>query len=341
MARLTYASAGVSIATADRAKGRIRRLARATFNRSVLADIGSFGGLFALPRGLRQPVLVSSMDGVGTKLKLAFATGVHHTVGRDLVNHCVNDILVQGAAPLFFLDYIAMGKLAPATVAGLIEGLSRGCRENGCVLIGGETAEMPGFYAPGEYDIAGCIVGMVERRHLITGAAIRPGDQLLGLRSSGLHTNGYALARKLLLEKARYRPATRLPELGATVAEALLAEHRSYLPLLRPLLPRLRGLAHITGGGLPGNLPRILPAGCAAEISLSAWEIPPLFRLLQRLGDVPAADMRRTFNLGIGMVCVVAPADQAAVERHLRRAGEDPVRLGRIVAGRRRVVFRP
>jgi len=341
MARLTYASAGVSIAAADRAKARIKRLARATFNPQVLTEIGGFGGLFQLPRGYRQPVLVSSMDGVGTKLKLAFQTGIHHTVGRDLVNHCVNDILVQGALPLFFLDYIALGAMVPATVAALVEGLSRGCRENGCVLIGGETAEMPGFYAAGEYDLAGCIVGLVERQKLLTGAAIRPGDVLLGLRSAGLHTNGYALARKLLFEQAGYRPSTRLRELKATVAEVLLAEHRSYLPLLRPLLPRLRGLAHITGGGIPGNLPRILPVGCAAEVRLSTWEVPPLFRLLQRLGGVPADDMRRTFNLGIGMIGVVAPGQAAAVERQLRRAGEDPVRMGEIVSGRRRVVFRP
>jgi phosphoribosylformylglycinamidine cyclo-ligase len=330
----TYAAAGVDIAAADRAKGRIKRLARATFNSNVLAEIGGFGGLFQLPRGYRQPVLVSSADGVGTKLKVAFATGVHDTVGRDLVNHCVNDILVQGAEPLFFLDYIAVGKMVPATVAALIEGLSRGCRENGCVLIGGETAEMPGFYAPGEYDLAGCIVGIVERRALLTGAGIRPGDALIGLRSAGLHTNGYALARKLLFETARYRPSTRVKELGMTVGEALLAEHRSYLPLLRPLLKaqRLRGMAHITGGGIGGNLPRILPRGCAAEVRMSAWERPPLFRLLQRMGEVPEADMRRTFNLGIGMILVVAPGERAAVERHLRRHGEEPIPLGQIVA---------
>ncbi|HUX66963.1 MAG TPA: phosphoribosylformylglycinamidine cyclo-ligase [Terriglobales bacterium] len=340
MARHTYASAGVSIAAADRAKARIKRLARATFNPQVLTEIGGFGGLFQLPRGCRQPVLVSSMDGVGTKLKLAFQTGIHHTVGRDLVNHCVNDILVQGARPLFFLDYIALGKMEGATVAGLVEGLSRGCRENGCVLIGGETAEMPGFYAAGEYDLAGCIVGLVERAKLLTGAGIRPGDRLLGLRSAGLHTNGYALARTLLFDQAGYGPGTRLPELNATVAEALLAEHRSYLGLVQPLLPRLRGLAHITGGGIPGNLPRILPPGCGAEVRLGAWTPPPLFALLQRLGEVPDADMRRTFNLGIGMICVVAPEQAAGVERHLRRAGEDAVWLGEIVRGRRRVVFR-
>ena len=341
MAVQSYAAAGVDIRAADRAKARIKRLARATFNRRVLAEIGGFGGLYELPRGYRRPVLVSSVDGVGTKLKLAFETGVHTSVGRDLVNHCVNDILVQGAEPLFFLDYIAIGRMQPATVADLVAGLARGCRENGCALIAGETAEMPGFYAPGEYDVAGCIVGIAERDKVITGARIRPGDLLLGLRSAGLHTNGYALARKLLFEVARHRPATRLPELGGTVAQALLAEHRSYLPLLRPLLPRLRGLAHITGGGIPGNLPRILPPGCGAEIRLSAWTRPPLFQLLQRIGSVPEAEMRRTFNLGIGMILVVAPDDAPAVRRRLRRAGEEPVELGHIVAGSRRVSFRP
>lgn len=339
MPRSSYAAAGVSIAAADRAKARIKRLARSTFNHRVLAEIGSFGGLYQLPRAGRQPVLVSSMDGVGTKLKLAFQTGIHSTVGRDLVNHCVNDILVQGARPLFFLDYIALGKMAPATVAALVEGLARGCRENGCVLIGGETAEMPGFYAPGEYDLAGCIVGIAERRRLLTGATIRPGDVLLGLRSAGLHTNGYALARQILFDRAGYRAPTRLRELGMTVAEALLAEHRSYLPPLWPLLPRLHGLAHITGGGIPGNLPRILPAGCSAKIELASWEPPPLFRLLQRLGGIADAEMRRAFNLGIGMIAVLAPGEVQTVESHLRRAGEDPVRLGTIIRGRRQVVF--
>lgn len=340
MARQTYAAAGVSIASADRAKTRIRALARSTFTPGVLSEIGSFGGLFQLPRGARQPVLVASMDGVGTKLKLAFATGVHNTVGRDLVNHCVNDILVQGAVPLFFLDYIALGRMAPATVAGLVEGLSRGCRENGCALLGGETAEMPGMYAAGEYDLAGCIVGWVERKRLLTGSGIRPGDVLLGLRSAGLHTNGYALARKLLFEVAGYTPRTRLRELGTTVGAALLAEHRSYLSLLRPILGRLRGLAHITGGGIPGNLPRILPPNCAAEVRLSAWTPPPLFTLLQRLGEVPPAEMRQTFNLGIGMILVVSPGELTRVERHLRHLKEDAMRLGTIVAGRRRVIFR-
>ncbi|MGH9475518.1 MAG: phosphoribosylformylglycinamidine cyclo-ligase [Terriglobales bacterium] len=339
MKRHTYAAAGVDIATADRAKARIQRLARATFNRQVLSEIGSFGGLFQLPGGKRQPVLVASMDGVGTKLKLAFQTGMHNTVGRDLVNHCVNDILVQGAQPLFFLDYIALGRMHPPTVAALVEGLSRGCRENGCVLLGGETAEMPGFYAPGEYDVAGCIVGWVERRALLTGATIRSGDVLIGLRSAGLHTNGYALARSILFP--RFRASARPKELGgASWAEALLAEHRSYLSLLRPWLGRLRGLAHITGGGIPGNLPRILPPGCAPEIETSAWSWPPLFTLLQRLGHVPLGEMRRTFNLGIGMIAVVRPTEAEAFLGYLRRQGEAPLRLGRLVAGSRRVQWK-
>ena len=339
MARHTYAAAGVSIAAADRAKTRIARLARASFTRPVLSGIGGFGGLFQVPARLRRPVLVASMDGVGTKLKVAIAAGVHDTVGRDLVNHCVNDILVQGAAPLFFLDYIALGVMAPAVVAALVAGLSRGCRENGCALLGGETAEMPGFYATGDYDLAGCIVGVVERAKLLTGAKIRPGDVLVGLPSAGLHTNGYALARRLLFDVGKYKLSSRLPEVGSTVAEALLAEHRSYLKLLRPWLGRLRGLAHITGGGIPGNLPRILPPDCGAEVRLSAWTPPPLFALLQRLGQVPAADMRRTFNLGIGMIAVLAPAQVPAFLRDMRRRGEAGVVLGQIVPGRSRVAF--
>jgi phosphoribosylformylglycinamidine cyclo-ligase len=337
----TYAAAGVSIAAADRAKSRIAALARGSSNPHVLAGIGGFGGLFRLPAGLRRPVLVASMDGVGTKLKVAIEAGVHDTVGRDLVNHCVNDILVQGAAPLFFLDYIALGKMAPAVVAALVGGVSRGCRENGCALLGGETAEMPGMYAGGDYDLAGCIVGVAERAKLLTGAAIRPGDVLIGVPSAGLHTNGYALARRLLFEVARYKLSTRLPEVGTTVGEALLAEHRSYLQLLRPWLGRLHGLAHITGGGIPGNLPRILPAGCGAVVRLSAWTPPPLFALLQRLGRVPAADMRRTFNLGIGMIAVAAPSDADRLLRALRRRGERAVVLGEIVRGARRVAFEP
>jgi len=343
---ISYAAAGVDIPAGNRAKARIKRLARASFNRHVLAEIGGFGGLYRLPAGYRRPVLVASVDGVGTKLKLAFQTGIHNTVGRDLVNHCVNDILVQGAQPLFFLDYLAVGKMNPTTVADVVEGISRACRENGCALIGGETAEMPGFYPAGEYDLAGTIVGLVEERAILTGGGIRPGDRLLGLRSAGLHTNGYSLARHLLFESAGYRPTTRLPELGMTVAEALLTEHRTYLPLLRPLLARagkpgaLRGMAHITGGGLTENLPRILPPGCAAVIESRSWEVPALFQLLQGIGAVTPAEMRRTFNLGVGMVLVVAPDQMRRVTTHLRKQGEAAIALGEIVSGRRRVVYR-
>jgi phosphoribosylformylglycinamidine cyclo-ligase len=343
-AAVTYAQAGVDIAAAERAKARIRRLAAGSRTAGMLAGIGGFGGLFAAPRG-RRPVLVASADGVGTKLKVAFAAGRHDTVGRDLVNHCVNDILAQGARPLFFLDYLALGRMSPPTVTAVVAGVARGCRENGCALLGGETAEMPGFYPPGEYDLAGFIVGAVEQDRLITGARIRPGDRLIGLRSAGLHTNGYSLARRVLLPRFRLRQ--RVPELGATVADALLAEHRSYWPLLAPLLPQngrrrspLRGIAHVTGGGITDNLPRILPPGCAAEIDAAAWEWPPIFRLLARLSGAPLADLRRTLNLGIGMILVVAPADWARVTGHLRRRKEDFVTLGRIVPGARRVQYR-
>ena len=334
----TYADAGVNISAANRAKAEIKRMARATFSRDVVAG-GSFGGLFRL-RGPRQPVLVSSMDGVGTKLKVAIAAGRHDTVGRDLVNHCVNDILVQGARPLFFLDYLALGQMDERLVAAVVRGVSRGCRENGCVLIGGETAEMPGFYAAGDYDLAGCIVGVAEASRVLP-RGIRRGDLLLGLRSAGLHTNGYSLARRLLLEQAGYRLDERVPELGATVGEALLAQHRQYWTLLAPLVARgaLRGMAHITGGGITENLPRILPAGCAAEVESAAWEWPPIFRLLQRLGNVPLDDMRRTFNLGIGMILVVAPARLPEVAARLR-GRERFFALGRIVAGKREVIYR-
>jgi phosphoribosylformylglycinamidine cyclo-ligase len=343
---VTYADAGVDIDAAARAKQRIKRLARATFNGNVLAEIGGFGGLFSLPHGLKHPVLVSSIDGVGTKLRIAFQLGRHDTVGRDLVNHCVNDILVQGATPLFFLDYLATGAIYATMVAAIIEGVSRGCRENGCALIGGETAAMPGFYAPGEYDLAGAIVGVVERSRLITGDAIRPGDQLIGLHSAGLHTNGYSLARKLLFDQAGYKIDTFVEELGTTVGEELLKEHRSYLRLLQPLLrPRgsgaalLRGMAHITGGGITDNLPRILPTNCAALIDCAAWKPPAIFQLLQRIGDVPIDDMRRSFNLGVGMILVVAPGAKAQVVAHLRREREPFVELGEIVKGKREVIY--
>jgi phosphoribosylformylglycinamidine cyclo-ligase len=341
MKPLTYKDAGVDIDAATEATRRIAALARETFTSNVLADIGSFGALFRADFGaMKEPVLVSSTDGVGTKLRIAFLTGVHNTVGYDLVCHCVNDILVQGARPLFFLDYFATGGLEPAVLAGVVEGIARGCRENGCALIGGETAEMPGFYAAGEYDVAGFIVGVVDRQHAITGAAIAPGDVVLGLPSAGLHTNGYSLARKLFFEVAGYSVGTRLEALGETVGAALLRPHRSYLPALNGLLEtgHIKGLAHITGGGLVDNPPRILPEGTAIEIGLGSWPVPPLFELLVELGNIERAEACRAFNMGIGMLVVASPGGPAeAIEDHLASAGETFHRIGRVVEGAREV----
>ncbi|HXI29902.1 MAG TPA: phosphoribosylformylglycinamidine cyclo-ligase, partial [Vicinamibacterales bacterium] len=296
---MDYRQAGVDIDAGNETVRRIRSLARSTFTPAVLSDIGSFGGLFALDRDrFREPVLVSSADGVGTKLKVAFMTGRHDTVGADLVNHCVNDILVQGAEPLFFLDYLATGRLAPAVAEQVVAGVARGCRENGCALLGGETAEMPGFYADGEYDIAGFIVGIVDKARVIDGRTIAPGDVLIGFPSAGLHTNGYSLARRVLFDVTGWTPDTFVPDLGTTVGDALLAPHRSYLSSVRPLIERdlVKGLAHITGGGITENLPRVLPEGCAAEIDLRSWQVPPLFNVLQVRGGISTDEMFRAFN---------------------------------------------
>ena len=332
----TYASAGVDIDAANRATEKIKELARTTFNARTLSEIGSFGGMFdgAFPN-MQQPVLVASADGVGTKLKMAFATGIHNTIGRDLVNHCVNDILVQGARPLFFLDYIATGQLAPETVAGIIEGITNGCRENGCVLLGGETAEMPGFYADGEYDVAGFIVGVVDREKIIDGKTIAPGDVVLGLPSVGLHTNGYSLARKLFFEEAGYDPAAYLDQLGETVGETLLKSHVSYLRDLNGWLDdgKIKGLAHITGGGLLENIPRILPDGTAVEISKGSWPVLPVFDLMQQMGSIEEPEMFRTFNMGIGMVLICAPADAMPIKASLDACYE----IGRVTTGDRSV----
>ncbi|HEU5459369.1 MAG TPA: phosphoribosylformylglycinamidine cyclo-ligase [Pyrinomonadaceae bacterium] len=339
---ISYSDAGVDIDAATRATDRIKELARKTFNQRTLSEIGSFGGMFdgAFPN-LSQPVLVASADGVGTKLKIAFATGVHNTVGRDLVNHCVNDILVQGARPLFFLDYVATGKLSPDVVASVVEGIVNGCRENGCVLLGGETAEMPGFYQEGEYDIAGFIVGVVDRKKIIDGKTIAPGDVLLALPSAGLHTNGYSLARKLFFEVAGYKPDTHIPELEMTAGEALLLPHLSYLKPLDGLLDKelIKGLAHITGGGLIDNIPRILPEGTAVKIRKDAWPTPPLFELMRELGNVSEKEMYRTFNAGLGMVIVCSTNDAEAIESHLRSQGETVYEIGNVVTGNREVLI--
>jgi phosphoribosylformylglycinamidine cyclo-ligase len=341
---MDYRQSGVDIDAGNETVRRIKSLARGTFTPGVLSDIGSFGGLFQLDRErFRDPVLVSSADGVGTKLKIAFMTGRHDTVGADLVNHCVNDILVQGAEPLFFLDYLATGRLSPDVAERVVSGVARACRENGCALIGGETAEMPGFYADGEYDIAGFIVGIVEKAKLVDGAAIVPGDRLIALPSAGLHTNGFSLARRVLFDVAGFGPETVVPELGSTVADALLAPHRSYAAGVRPLLEGriVKGLAHITGGGMTENLPRTLPEGCAAEIDLRARSVPPIFRLLQERGDIARDEMFRAFNMGVGLIVVCAAGDAGRAIAMLARAGEPGAfRLGSVVAGDRTVHYR-
>ena len=339
---VTYSDAGVDIDAANAATEKIKELARSTFNARTLSEIGSFGGMFdaAFPN-MSQPVLVASADGVGTKLKIAFLTKTHNTIGRDLVNHCVNDILVQGARPLFFLDYIATGVLEPDVVAGIVEGITNGCRENGCVLLGGETAEMPGFYHAGEYDVAGFIVGIVERGKVIDGKAIAHGDTVLALPSTGLHTNGYSLARKLFFEIAGYSVDTHLPTLGATIGSALLEPHRSYLAPLDGLLDegRIKGLAHITGGGLLENIPRILPAGTSVAIARGTWPVLPIFTLMQQLGNIPDSEMYRTFNMGVGMVIVTSPQEAEAIHSHLARRGEPCYEIGRVIEGDREVLI--
>ena len=334
---MDYKSSGVDIDAGSEVVRRVRQLARSTFTRDVLSEIGSFGGLFRLDvTQYRDPILVSSADGVGTKLRVAFLAGAHHTVGIDLVNHCVNDILVQGAEPLFFLDYLASGRLAPDVATTVIQGLAQACQENGCALLGGETAEMPGFYADGEYNLAGFIVGVVERDRLIDGSRIEPGDCLIGIPSSGLHTNGYSLARRILFEKLQLCVDSSLAELHGSVGEALLRPHRSYLKIVRPVLSSglVKGIAHITGGGLTENVPRILPARTAAVVDRGAWPTPAIFRLLQERGGVPDGEMYRTFNMGIGLVLACAEASVEAVLDELRRAGESEAGIiGRVVEG--------
>ena len=342
--QIRYSDAGVNIDEGERAVSAIRKFARQTFTPGVLTDIGTFGAAYSLA-GFRKPVLVSSADGVGTKLKIAFLTGRHDTVGEDLVNHCVNDIAVQGAVPLFFLDYFAVGKLKAEIAAAVVSGIARGCKRNGCALIGGETAEMPGLYAESEYDLAGFIVGAAEHGKILSGKDIQPATRCSALPSTGLHTNGYSLARKLLLEVAGYGPDTPLPEAGATVGDALLAVHRSYLKPIRTLADAglLRGAAHITGGGITDNTPRMLPKNLAAAIDASSWRIPPLFDILRKIGNIPDDDYRRTFNLGIGMVLTVPRRSVSKAEAALHKIGEKPILIGEVVArkrGRPRLEYR-
>ena len=334
---MDYKTSGVDIDAGNEAVRRIRSLARSTFTANVLSDIGSFGGLFRMDTGrYREPVLVASADGVGTKLKVAFRAKRHNTIGKDLVNHCVNDILVQGAEPLFFLDYLATGTLAPEVAESVVSGMAQACRDNDCALRGGETAEMPGFYHDGEYDLAGFIVGVVDRPRLINGRTIAVGDVLIGVPASGLHTNGYSLARRIVFETLRLDVDSHVPELGRTVGDVLLEPHRSYLPIVRPLLDstRIKGMAHITGGGITDNLPRILPHGTAAVVDAASWSVPPLFWWLQKAGHVPSEDMMRTFNMGIGLI-IVAASDQAEplIDELAARGGRDARVIGAIVPG--------
>ena len=329
---LTYRDAGVDLDAANRAKRALGPLLDAASDENTLSGLGAFGGLYAVPRGMSEPVLVSSADGVGTKLKLAFMCGRHDTVGRDLVNHCVNDILVQGARPLFFLDYLATGEMDEGVVAAVVGGVAYGCRENACALLGGETAQMPDFYAPGEYDLAGFVVGVVERERLVDGSAVRAGDRLVAIRSSGLHTNGYTLARTIVFERMGLGIDDRFPGEDASVGEVLLRVHRSYLAPVWPLLEQgcIRAMAHITGGGIAGNLPRVLPRGLGARIDLGSWTVPNVFRALAGHGGVAAGEMYRVFNMGVGMILVVSPAREVEV---LGALGDGAWGVGEVVRG--------
>jgi phosphoribosylformylglycinamidine cyclo-ligase len=341
-ATLTYADAGVDIDRSNRTKKRIKYLAQKTFTKGVLSEIGGFGALFSIDKQkYLDPVLVSSVDGVGTKLKIAFEMNTHHAVGADLVNHCVNDIAVQGAAPLFFMDYLAASKLDPEVVEKVIEGLAEACKHNGCALIGGETAEMPGFYVDGEYDLAGFIVGVVERERIINGKNVQVGDIILGLPSTGLHTNGYSLARKLFFEVAGYSPETYVNELKGKVGNELMLTHKSYWHVIKKLLAAdcVSAMAHITGGGITENLPRVLPRGTAAIIEVGTWPVLPIFEHLQKLGNVPPAEMLRTFNMGLGMLLVVPSAKFKKAQTVLDKVGEKAYTVGRVVKGDRKVLY--
>ena len=330
---LRYRSAGVDIAASDEAKSRIRKIVMSTFTEGALGSFGGFGGMFRVPSGMSKPVLVSSADGVGTKIRVAIEAGRHSTIGHDLVNHCVNDILVQGALPLFFLDYVAFGSLDPAVLEEVVAGVAAGCLENGCSLVGGETAEMPGMYTPPDYDLAGFVVGCVEENEILGPARVQLGDVLVGLASSGLHTNGYSLARKIVAERMRLGPHDTFPGLEQSVEEVLLTVHRSYLAVLRPLLDRIHAIAHITGGGLPGNLDRALPGGMNAVVDTTSWAPPDVFAELEKAGQVPRDEMFRVFNMGVGMVVIVAPENADLIVRGADGSGVGAWVMGEIQPG--------
>jgi phosphoribosylformylglycinamidine cyclo-ligase len=336
---LDYRSAGVDLDAADDAKQRIKRLVESTFTAGARGGFGGFGGMFRMPTDARRPVLVASADGVGTKVKVAIEAGRHDTIGQDLVNHCVNDILVQGATPMFFLDYLAFGQLDPAVVEQVVAGVAAACRENGCALIGGETAEMPGVYTPPDYDIAGFIVGCVEEDRILGPDRVREGDVLVGLASSGLHTNGYSLARRVVEERLRLRAHDRFPGEDATVADVLLRVHRSYLPALRPVLDRVHAMAHITGGGLPGNVNRALPKHLDAVVEADKWTVPNLFRVLAEAGQIVRDELLRSFNMGVGLIVITDDSDAAAIIDSAAGAGVPAWRLGRVVRGAGRVII--
>jgi phosphoribosylformylglycinamidine cyclo-ligase len=342
--KITYKSSGVDILAADRAKERIKKLAKSTFTPGVLKEIGSFGGFFSLKRNeYKDPVLVSSVDSVGTKLKVAFMMGKHDTVGEDIVNHCVNDILVHGAKPLFFLDYIGTGMLSPDVIEQIVKGLSRACRKVGCSLIGGETAELPGFYNKDEYDLVGFVLGVVERKKIIDGSKIAPGDQVIGLKSSGLHTNGYSLARKVIFERGGFKVNDYVKELKTTIGKELLKPHKCYAPLIFELLKRsptcsersepIKGMAHITGGGIEGNLKRILPKNCDAKIYVDSWKTAPVFDFIQKLGNIEIQEMYKVFNMGIGIILVVSKKELTRILQHLSNIQETAFHIGEISSG--------
>jgi len=362
MKQKAYTEAGVDIDLGNRLKAGLPKLLAATRRPEVLGKVGGFGGLFALDvLKYREPVLVSSVDGVGTKLKLAFAMNRHDTIGQDLVNHCVNDIAVLGAEPLFFLDYLGVGRLDARAFTDILKGFAKACAQNHCALIGGETAQMPGFYPSGEYDVSGTIVGVVERSRLLDGKSIRPGDAVIGLASSGLHTNGYSLARRIFFEKLKLRPGSRIPQLAGTLGEELLKVHVSYGPLIQKLLakfnrpwegsdrrhlrpggraksePAIKGLAHITGGGFLDNIPRVLPKNCDAVVRRGAWEMPPIFQIIQARGGIHEAELYRVFNMGIGMTIVVTAEKADQVLRYVRSHGQRAWLIGEVTKGRGRV----
>lgn len=341
--KLDYAAAGVDIAAADQAVEKIKKLAKSTFNDSVLSEIGSFGGFFKPDlSGMKKPVLISSVDGVGTKLKIAFMLEKYNTVGTDLVNHCVDDILVHGARPLFFMDYIATGKLKPHVIGEIVEGFAVGCKENGVALLGGETAEMPDFYGVGEFDLAGTIVGIIDQDKIINGSTITVGNTLIGLKSTGLHTNGYSLARKVAFEIAGLKATDHVDELGMSIGEALLTTHKSYLKSIQNVLAKfpVHGMAHITGGGLKGNLIRVLPEGTCAGIDTSVWNVPPIFKFLQEKGDIDDSAMYEAFNMGIGYILVVDDKNVDDIKDILESSGEEPYIIGKIEPGDKEVILK-